>query len=143
MSDAPRAERERARALRDELNRHNHRYYVLDDPEIPDAEYDRLFRELQVLETEYPALRTPDSPTQRVGAPPSGAFAEVEHLQPMQSLANAFSEDELRAHVANQIAAFKVPVEIQFQDEPLPRNANGKILKPVLREQFSPRGQGN
>ena len=96
MSDAPRAERERARALRDELNRHNHRYYVLDDPEIPDAEYDRLFRELQVLETEYPALRTPDSPTQRVGAPPSGAFAEVEHLQPMQSLANAFSEDELR-----------------------------------------------
>jgi DNA ligase (NAD+) len=86
----------RAETLRRELTHHNYRYYVLDDPEIPDAEYDRLFRELQALEQRYPELRTPDSPTQRVGGEPLGAFAEVEHRLPMLSLANALDEGEMR-----------------------------------------------
>ncbi len=82
-------------ALRQELDEHNYRYYVLDDPSIPDAEYDRLLRQLQALEAEYPELSSPDSPTQRVGSRPQGAFAEVEHKVPMLSLDNAFSADEL------------------------------------------------
>ncbi len=81
--------------LRDEIDHHNYRYYVLDDPEIPDIEYDRLLRELQRLEAEYPELITPDSPTQRVGAEPLEAFAQVEHALPMLSLDNAFSETEM------------------------------------------------
>ena len=86
----------RARELREQLNYHNYRYYVLDDPEIPDAEYDRLFRELQALEEQYPALVAPDSPTQRVGAEPLKAFGEVKHVVPMLSLGNAFSGEEVR-----------------------------------------------
>ncbi len=85
----------RIEALRRQIDDHNYRYYVLDDPEIPDAEYDRLMRELQRLESEHPELVTPDSPTQRVGAPPSSAFAEVRHRVPMLSLDNAFSDEEL------------------------------------------------
>jgi DNA ligase (NAD+) len=83
--------------LRAELEHHNHRYYVLDDPEVSDADYDRLLDELRGLETEHPDLLTPDSPTQRVGARPLDKFAQVEHLQPMLSLATARTEDELRA----------------------------------------------
>ena len=86
----------RAERLRNELHEHNHHYYVLDDPKISDAEYDRLFRELQALEEQHPELKTADSPTQRVGAAPRAGFAEVKHLQPMLSLNNCFSEDELR-----------------------------------------------
>ena len=77
---------ERARQLRALLHHHAHRYYVLDDPEIPDAEYDRLFRELQALEAAHPQLQTPDSPTQRVGAPVLDAFAPVRHAVPMLSI---------------------------------------------------------
>lgn len=87
---------ERAADLRRQLERANHRYYVLDDPEIPDAEYDRLFSELQRLEAEYPELKTPDSPTQRVGGAPSPAFAAVRHRQPMLSLRKA--DDEAALH---------------------------------------------
>jgi DNA ligase (NAD+) len=87
----------RAESLRQALHHHNYRYYVLDDPEIPDAEYDRLMRELEALEAEYPELVTPDSPTQRVGGEPLAAFAEVEHRVPMLSLENALDESELRA----------------------------------------------
>lgn len=83
--------------LRKEINYHNYRYYVLDAPQIPDAEYDRLMRELQALETETPELITPDSPTQRVGAKPLSGFAEVAHAIPMLSLDNAFSDDDVRA----------------------------------------------
>ena len=86
---------QRAEQLREQINYHNYRYYVLDDPEIPDAEYDRLLRELQALEAEHPELVTPDSPTQRVGAEPLKAFGEVRHEIPMLSLANAFSDEEL------------------------------------------------
>jgi DNA ligase (NAD+) len=87
----------RAAELRETINRHAHLYYVLDRPEIDDAEYDALYRELQTLEEEYPQLRTADSPTRRVGAAPLEGFTQVRHLEPMLSLANARSEDELLA----------------------------------------------
>jgi len=87
----------RAEALRREIDHHNYRYYVLDDPQIPDAEYDRLLRELQALEARYPDLITPESPTQRVGAEPLDAFAEVEHRVHMLSLENALDAEEMRA----------------------------------------------
>ncbi|HZM26652.1 MAG TPA: NAD-dependent DNA ligase LigA [Gemmatimonadales bacterium] len=87
----------RVEALRSQLERANHAYYTLDAPEITDAEYDRLFRELQSLEAEHPELLTPDSPTQRVGAPPASALAKYRHRRPMLSLANAFSAEELAA----------------------------------------------
>jgi len=88
---------EQARFLRAEIERHNHLYYVLDAPQIPDAEYDRLFRELQALEAQYPELAAPDSPTQRVGAPPLKAFSQVIHRVPMLSLNNAFAEEDVLA----------------------------------------------
>ena len=88
---------QRISALRQELDAHNYRYYVLDEPSVPDAEYDRLFRELQALEAEHPELVTPDSPTQRVGGEALGAFGEVRHEVPMLSLGNAFEEDDLHA----------------------------------------------
>lgn len=87
--------RQAIRALADQLHHHNYRYYALDDPEITDAEYDRLLRELQALEERYPHLVTADSPTQRVGVEPQAGFVEVEHLQPMLSLDNAFSDEEV------------------------------------------------
>jgi len=87
----------RAAELRALVAHHGHLYYVLDQPEISDAEYDALFRELRALEDEYPELRTPDSPTQRVGGRPLEKFEQVRHLEPMLSLANARDEDELRA----------------------------------------------
>ena len=86
---------EKVEALREQIRFHNHRYHVLDDPEIPDAEYDRLMRELQSLEAEHPELVTADSPTQRVGAQPVSAFGTVQHEVPMLSLDNAFSAEEL------------------------------------------------
>jgi DNA ligase (NAD+) len=89
--------RARVEALRAEIEHHNHCYYVLDDPRIDDAEYDRLFRELQALEARHPELVTPDSPTQRVGAAPLAAFAEIRHSQPMLSLNNAFDDAEVEA----------------------------------------------
>ncbi|HEX5960802.1 MAG TPA: NAD-dependent DNA ligase LigA [Rhodanobacteraceae bacterium] len=85
---------QQAAALRDAIDDANHRYYVLDDPSIPDAEYDRLMRELEALEAGHPELVTPDSPTRRVGAKPSSGFAEVRHAIPMLSLANAFSDPD-------------------------------------------------
>ncbi len=87
--------KKRVAELRDQINYHNYLYYVLDAPEIPDAEYDRMLRELQELEKRYPELVTPDSPTQRVGAPPVEAFGEVRHEVPMLSLNNAFSDQEV------------------------------------------------
>ncbi len=89
--------KERIEKLRAEINHHNYRYYVLDSPEISDAEYDSLMRELESLEKKYPQLLTPDSPTQRVGAAPVEAFGVVEHPLPLLSLANAFSREELVA----------------------------------------------
>jgi DNA ligase (NAD+) len=88
---------QRAKQLREQLHYHNHRYYVLDSPEISDAEYDRLMLELRKLEEANPELVTPDSPTQRVGAEPVAAFGVVEHPYPLLSLANAFSDEDLAA----------------------------------------------
>jgi DNA ligase (NAD+) len=91
----PAAVRQRVADLREQIHWHNYRYYALDDPQIPDAEYDRLLRELQQLEQTHPALVTPDSPTQRVGSTPLSAFAQVKHALPMLSLDNAFTDDEI------------------------------------------------
>jgi DNA ligase (NAD+) len=88
---------ERAAALRQQIERANYAYYVLDAPDITDAEYDRLFRELQALESAHPELQLPDSPTQRVGAEVASALAKYTHHRPMLSLANAFSDEELSA----------------------------------------------
>ncbi|HQU79603.1 MAG TPA: NAD-dependent DNA ligase LigA [Azonexus sp.] len=96
MSDAALAAG-RAAALRGEIERHNHAYYVLDAPTIPDAEYDKLFRELQALEQQYPELLTADSPTRRVGAAPLKAFPPRVHGVPMLSLNNAFEAAEVEA----------------------------------------------
>src|ERR1700680_5328089 len=82
--------------LKETLERYNYRYHALDDPEVPDAEYDRLMLELRALETQYPELLTPDSPTQRVGAAPVAAFGAVKHRLAMLSLDNAFSDEEVR-----------------------------------------------
>ena len=84
----------RIEKLREEVHYHNYRYHVLDDPEISDAKYDVLFRELEELEKRYPDLLSPDSPTQRIGAPPLEKFDSVSHTIPMLSLANAFSKEE-------------------------------------------------
>jgi DNA ligase (NAD+) len=92
---ASRAIAQRVAELRDNIDYHNYRYYVLDDPIIPDAEYDRLLRELEKLENRHPDLITPESPTQRVGAAPLDGFGEIVHTVPMLSLANAFEEQEL------------------------------------------------
>src|SRR3954469_17956036 len=81
--------------LRDRADPPLHRYHVLDDPEISDAEYDRLFDELKALEEEHPDLITPDSPTQRVGAPPSDRFQKVQHLTPMGSLEKVTDDESL------------------------------------------------
>ena len=86
---------EQIEALRKQIEYHNHRYYVLDDPEISDAEYDRLFQRLLVLERDYPALVSPDSPTQRVGTRPQEAFSEVRHRRPMLSLENSFRDQDI------------------------------------------------
>ena len=87
----------RAAELHREINHHNYRYYVLDDPDVTDAEYDRLMTELRRLEQEYPHLVNPASPTQRVGAAPADGFSQVQHSRPMLSLSNAFDDDDLQA----------------------------------------------
>ena len=88
--------------LREQLHRHDYRYYVLDDPEIPDVEYDRLFQELQALETAHPALIVADSPTQRVGGHPLAGFAPVRHRVPMLSI---HTETDTRAEGASAFDA--------------------------------------
>ncbi|MBM3502185.1 MAG: NAD-dependent DNA ligase LigA, partial [Armatimonadetes bacterium] len=102
--------------LRRDLEFHNYRYHVLDDPIISDGEYDRLFRELVELEREYPELAAPDSPTRRVGAEPQEKFRKVEHRRPMLSLANAFDEEELRAF-QRRISNLLEAEEIDFVTE--------------------------
>ncbi|MGZ4152785.1 MAG: NAD-dependent DNA ligase LigA, partial [Actinomycetota bacterium] len=90
----------RVEELREQLNEHSYRYYVLDDPVVSDAEYDELMRELIALEERFPELVTPDSPTQRVGVTPADLFAPVQHRTPMLSLDNVFDEEDLRAWAA-------------------------------------------
>jgi len=116
-ASAPEKIARRAAALREQINYHNYRYYVLDNPEIPDAEYDKLFRELQDLERRYPELVTPDSPTQRVGAAPLQEFGEVKHILPMLSLDNAFSEEEVSAFDRRVREGLKLE-QIEYAAEP-------------------------
>ena len=131
----------RAAELRREIERHDHRYYVLDDPEISDAEYDRLLDELRALERESPELVTPDSPTQRVGGRPLEKFAQVEHHQPMLSLANARSEDELRAwevRIRNLLRKDGVEeAELEYVAEP---KIDGLAISLVYRDGALERG---
>ncbi len=108
---------QRIAGLRAEIEKHNYQYYVLDDPLIPDAEFDKLFRELQTLEAQHPELLTADSPTQRIGAAPLKSFAEVVHRTPMLSLNNAFSEEEMRAFDARIREASGV-AEVEYAVEP-------------------------
>ena len=113
---------DRAAELRRVLEYHNHRYYALDDPEVGDDEYDALLNELRALEEENPELRTPDSPTQRVGGKPLDKFEQVRHLEPMLSLANARNEEELQAWVTRTDRRLKKEgiedAEIQYVTEP-------------------------
>jgi len=94
--------KDRAAHLRQLLNHHAHRYYVLDDPSIPDAEYDRLFKELQALEASHPELLSPDSPTHRVGGAPVDAFASVRHRVPMLSIHTETDISHLGAQAFDQ-----------------------------------------
>ncbi|MGH8225114.1 MAG: NAD-dependent DNA ligase LigA [Gammaproteobacteria bacterium] len=104
--------------LRGALRRHNYLYYVENDPEVADADYDRMLRRLQELETAHPQLITPDSPTQRVGAAPDTAFAEVHHSLPMLSLANAFEEKELREFDRRVHSKLESSKPIEYMAEP-------------------------
>src|SRR5690242_3250906 len=110
------AQKEIAR-LREEVERHNHRYYVLDDPLVSDAEYDGLFRRLQELEEAHPELRTPDSPTQRVGAAPLERFGTVRHRHQMLSLQNVTTPDEMAAF-DERIRRFLGREHIEYVGEP-------------------------
>ncbi len=107
--------------LRDEIRHHNYRYHVLDDPEVPDAEYDRLMRELIALEKKHPELVTADSPSQRVGDAPISAFGTVQHQIPMLSLENVFAEDELRdfhRRVTEKLELGDAEEELAYAAEP-------------------------
>jgi DNA ligase (NAD+) len=113
---------QRVEELREVLGRHNHLYYVLDEPEVGDDTYDELLDELRAIETEHPELRTPDSPTQRVGAAPLEGFEQVEHLEGMLSLGNARNEEELRAwenRLANYLKRLDITAsEFSYTTEP-------------------------
>ena len=111
----------RIEELREQIRYHNHRYHVLDDPEVPDAEYDRLTRELRALEEAHPSLVTPDSPTQRVGDTPVSAFGTVEHRLPMLSLDNAFGEEELRdfhRRIVERLDLGESAADLEYAAEP-------------------------
>lgn len=110
--------RERIERLRRELHRHNYRYHVLDDPEISDAQYDRMMRELLALEADHPDLRTPDSPTARVGAPPLDKFESVAHTHPMMSLDNGFNDHDLEEFDRRVSRFLKTDRQILYTAEP-------------------------
>ncbi len=117
MSGAVKA-RQRAGELRQEINYHNYRYYVLDQPVISDAQYDKLLRELQQLESDHPELITPDSPTQRVGAAPLSAFGEVPHKVPMTSMDNAFDDEEAREWDQRVRKGLETEAAVDYTAEP-------------------------
>ena len=104
--------------LRALLRYHGHRYYTLDDPEISDAEYDALMRELRALEEAHPEWVTPDSPTQRVGAEPLPEFTKVEHPYPMTSLVDAFARDEVQAWLERALRLLPEGQALDFVAEP-------------------------
>ena len=110
--------RRRAAQLRRDIEYHNYRYYILDDPQIPDAEWDRLLQELRALEAAHPELVTADSPTQRVGAAPLDEFAEVRHRVPMLSLDNAFTDEDVHAFDRRVCERLGTSDEIEYSAEP-------------------------
>ena len=132
----------KAQALREQLERHNRLYYIEDAPEITDAEYDALFAELQALESAHPRLRTPDSPTQRVGAAPLSEFGEVRHRTPMLSISNAFDEEEVRAF-HKRISQTLGTQDIEYAAEP---KFDGLAVSLIYRDgalaQAATRGDG-
>lgn len=129
--------------LKAEINQHNYRYYVLDDPSVPDAEYDRLMRRLQALEAEHPEWVSPDSPTQRVGAEPLSAFSEVIHQVPMLSLDNAFSDEEMSDFERRIKERLKSDAPIEYACEPkLDGIAVSLIYRNGLFVQGATRGDG-
>lgn len=139
----PKDMQRRAASLREQIELHNYNYYVLDDPQISDAEFDKLLHELEQIESEYPSLVTPDSPTQRVGAPPLSAFAEVKHKVPMLSLSNAFDEDEVRAF-DKRIRERSERAEIEYLAEPkLDGLAVNLLYKKGELVQAATRGDGS
>ncbi len=109
---------EKVENLRDQLRYHSHRYYVLDDPDIPDAEYDRLYNELLSFEKKHPELVVIDSPTQRVGSKPLAAFNQIQHQKPMLSLDNVFNGEELQAFNQRVKTRLKTSDEIEYVAEP-------------------------
>ncbi|MDH5767099.1 MAG: NAD-dependent DNA ligase LigA, partial [Gammaproteobacteria bacterium] len=117
MSDINKAS-QRASALRQLLNHHSYQYYVLDAPEIPDVEYDRLYRELLAIEKQFPDLITSDSPTQRVGDKPLDSFSQVKHEVPMLSLDNVFNDEELTAFYKRVQDRLSIEKSIEFAAEP-------------------------
>ena len=129
--------------LRDQLNDHNYRYYVLDDPLISDSEYDQLFRELQKLEIDNPNLITEDSPTRRVGAEPLSSFGSWTHRMPMLSLANAMNEDELAAFDTRVKKGLDTEKDLEYMAEP---KLDGLAVELVYENGFfvngSTRGDG-
>ncbi|WP_296050472.1 NAD-dependent DNA ligase LigA [uncultured Alteromonas sp.] len=105
-------------ALREKINDYNYQYYVLDDPSVPDSEYDRQMKALQALEAEHPALITPDSPSQKVGGEPLGAFEQVTHEVPMLSLDNGFDEDDLKAFEKRLLDRLRADNQLAYSCEP-------------------------
>ena len=133
----------RAAQLRSQIAQHDYRYYVLDDPLISDAEYDRLMQELRALEADHPELVTSDSPTQRVAGAPSAAFGEVVHQVPMLSLDNAFSEEDLRAFDRRIHERLQLRGELDYVAEPkLDGLAVSVIYREGLLERAATRGDG-
>ncbi len=129
--------------LRDQLNRHSYLYYVLDNPEIPDSEYDRLYRELQQLESKYPEKVTADSPTQRVGGQPLKSFSQIKHRIPMLSLDNVFNDDELRAFFKRLGDRLGLEEALEFNAEPkLDGLAVSLMFENGLFVQAATRGDG-
>ena len=124
----PSAATERAAQLRVELARHNHAYYVLDNPTIPDAEYDKLFRQLQALELAHPALITSDSPTQRVGDAPRSDLRTVPHVVPMMSLDNTYNDADLAEFERRVIAGLPANAVSEFCVEPKLDGGSVEIL---------------
>ncbi|HLS80606.1 MAG TPA: NAD-dependent DNA ligase LigA [Steroidobacter sp.] len=114
----PKSAAARVQELRAQIEHHNYRYYVLDDPEITDAEYDRLMRELLALEAQHPDLITPSSPTQRVGATPVGELREIVHAQPMLSLENVFTEEDLASFDRRVRERLENVDEVEYCAEP-------------------------
>lgn len=139
----PKQKRERAQELHELLQRANYQYYVRDDPELPDAEYDRRLRELQDMEKQFPELRTPDSPTQRVGAEPLSSFAEVRHEVPMLSLDNAFSDEELLEFDRRVCERLNSKGPIEYACEPkLDGIAISLLYRDGVLERAATRGDG-